>query len=411
MRPVGRIAVLAACLALAIPAARAEQGSFERIQRGRYLVQAGDCAACHTPEGADTMSGGVPLRTPFGTIYSANISSDAETGIGAWTDAQFYRAMHEGISADGGRLFPAFPYPWFTKVTRDDVDAIRAYLRTLPAVKMRPPENSFPFPLVPGIAMGAWNWVFFTPGTYKPDPNKSPEWNRGAYLVEGLGHCGACHTPTNIAGSAKHGDAYQGGVLDNWFAPNLTNNPVAGLGSWTEDDIVSFLKTGRTATAVAYGPMAQVVRDSTSYLTESDLKAIAVYLKGMTGPKPGAPGRPAANVVTAGEAIYVDTCSACHQSQGQGVPGMFPALKGTAMVQSDNPTTIIRLILNGGQAVATDQHPTPVSMPDFGWKLSDEQVAAVASYVRSAWGNQGAPVSAGEVRSVRDGVQAASSAH
>jgi len=259
--------------------------------------------------------------------------------------------------------------------------------------------------------MGAWNWFFFTPGTYKSDPNKSAEWNRGAYLVEGLGHCGACHTPTNIAGAAKHGDAYQGGVLDNWFAPDLTDNSREGLGSWTEDDIVRFLKTGRTATAVAYGPMAQVVRDSTSHLTDADLKAIAAYLKGVTGPKPGTPGRPAANVATAGEAIYVDTCSACHQSQGQGVPGMFPALKGTSIVQSRDPTTIIRLILNGGQAVATDQHPTPVSMPDFGWKLSDQQVAAVASYVRSAWGNQAAPVSAGDVRSVRGAVQAASSAH
>ncbi|MEO9189844.1 MAG: cytochrome c, partial [Acetobacteraceae bacterium] len=267
----GKFAAWVAIAAIASIPAHAEQGSFAQIQRGRYLVRAGDCQACHTPEGADTMSGGVPLRTPFGTIYSANISSDAETGIGAWTDEQFYRAMHEGISADGGHLYPAFPYPWFTKVTRQDSDAIHAYLRTVPAVKLRPPSNSFPFPLVPGVAMSGWNWMFFTPGTYRPDPAKSAEWNRGAYLVEGLGHCGACHTPTNIAGAAKHGQAYQGGVLDDWYAPSLTDNSRNGLGAWTADDIVSFLKTGRTATAVAYGPMAQVVQDSTSHLTDADL--------------------------------------------------------------------------------------------------------------------------------------------
>lgn len=407
-----KLAALVACLLLGVAVqARAEQGSFAQIAEGRYLVAAGDCEACHVPEGARTMSGGVPLRTPFGTIYSSNISSDPKTGIGTWTLAQFDRAMRHGRSADGDRLFPAFPYPWFTKVTDQDVAAIYAYLRTLPPVKMRPPPNTIPFPLTLGIAKGAWNWLFFTPGAFKPDSAKSPEWNRGAYLVQGLGHCGACHTPVNFLGAAKQGHAYQGGMLDNWFAPNLTDTSRTGLADWGEDDIVSFLKTGRTARAVAYGPMAQVVQDSTSHLTDADLKAIAVYLKGLAGPKAPAPSAPPTYVANAGQAIYADKCSACHQSRGQGVPAMFPALGGSGIVQSHDPTTLIRLILNGGQAVATETHPTPVSMPAFGWQLSDTEVATVASYVRAAWGNQAAEVSAGKVGDVRTAVQAATSAH
>ena len=407
-----KAAALAACLLLGLTIhARAEQGSFAQIAEGRYLVAAGDCKACHVPDGARTMSGGVPLRTPFGTIYSSNISSDPETGIGAWTLAQFERAMRHGRSADGDRLYPAFPYPWFTKVTDQDIAAIYAYLRTLPPVKMRPPPNDLPAPLTLGIAKGAWNWLFFTPGVLKPDPSKSAEWNRGAYLVQGLGHCGACHTPVNILGAAKKGQAYQGGLLDNWFAPNLTDTSRTGLGDWSEDDIVGFLKTGRTAKAVAYGPMAQVVRDSTSHLTDADLKAIAVYLKGMPGPKAPSASAPPAHVADAGQAIYADRCSACHQSRGQGVNAMFPALAGSGVVQSRDPTTLIRLILNGGQAVATETRPTPVSMPAFGWQLSDAEVAAVAGYVRSAWGNQAADVSAGKVADVRGAVRAATSAH
>jgi mono/diheme cytochrome c family protein len=404
MRPA--IAAFAACLAIAIPQARALQGSYEEIQRGRYLFDVGDCASCH----GESLAGGIPLRTPFGVIYSPNITTDPETGIGAWTDDQFYQAMHSGIAADGTRLYPAFPYPWFTKATRQDIDAIRAYLRTVPPVKARTPPLGLPFPFDIRLSMLGWNYFFFQEGTFRPDPAKSAEWNRGAYLVEGLAHCGACHTPTSMLGASAGGQPYRGGVLDNWYAPDLTSDQRAGLGAWSVQDIVDFLKTGRTDKEVAYGPMSEVIHYSTSRMTDADLKAMAVYLKDQPAARPNAtPGKPEASLASAGEAIYVDTCSACHQSQGQGVPGMFPPLKSSAIVQSADPTTIIRLILNGGHAVATDQHPTPVSMPAFGWKLTNQQVAAVASYVRSAWGNEAPPVSGAEVQKLRGAVQAVAS--
>jgi mono/diheme cytochrome c family protein len=408
------MAVAAAAGAIAFcapPSVRAEQGSFAQIERGRYLAAAGDCAGCHTAEGGRPMAGGRALQTPFGVIYTPNITPDAATGIGAWTDDQFYRAMHEGIAADGTHLYPAFPYPWFTKVTRPDVDAIHAYLRTLPAVSYRRPDNKLPWPLDDPNAMIGWNALYFDAGTYTPDPGQSKAWNRGAYLVQGLGHCGACHTPTNFLGASEKSRRLQGGELSNWYAPGLAGGKRAGLGHWSAQDIVDFLRTGRTATAIAYGPMAEVVHYSTSSMTEDDLRAIAAYLKSLPPPgPPEAPDRPPAGVADAGVAIYADTCSACHGADGKGVSRMFPPLAGTAIVQSPSPTTVIRLILNGGQAVATDEEPTPVAMPSFGWKLSDEQIAAVASYVRSAWGNRASPVSASAVHAVRQAVESASSA-
>jgi mono/diheme cytochrome c family protein len=405
----------AACAALAIVGVpsrlRAEESSFVQIQRGKELVAAGDCEGCHTVQGGAKFAGGRPLQTPFGTIYTSNITSDAETGIGSWTEDQFYRAMHEGIDNKGNHLYPAFPYPWFTKVTRQDVEAIHAYLGTLPAVRYRRPGNTLPWPLDQRATMAGWNTFYFKPGTYEPDPNRSTQWNRGAYLVFGLGHCGACHTPDNFLGAAKADRHLQGGVLSDWFAPSLVGDRRDGLGNWTEQQIVNFLKTGQTKDGVAYGPMEEVVHYSTSAMSDDDLKAIAVYLKSLPAAKgPAAASRPASDIANAGQAIYVDSCSACHGENGQGVAELFPALKASAIVQGENPTTVIRLILNGGHAVATDQRPTGVSMPSFGWKLSDAEVAALASYIRSAWGNEAAPVSASDVQDERKAVENASSA-
>lgn len=399
----------AACAALIVvgapPKVRAEESSFAQIQRGKNLVAAGDCEGCHTNQVGALLAGGRPLQTPFGTVYSANITSDPQTGIGTWTDDQFYRAMHDGIAADGSHLYPAMPYPWYTKVTRADVGAIRAYLRTVPPVRNRPPGNTLPWPLDVRASMAAWNTLYFKSGTYKPAPKRSEQWNRGAYLVLGLGHCGACHTPDNFLGAPKSDRHLQGGVLSDWYAPSLVGDRRSGLGDWTEQQIVDFLKTGQTKDGVAYGPMGEVVHYSTSAMSDDDLKAMAVYLKSLPAPKnqPTA-SRPSSDIATAGQAIYVDSCSACHGENGQGVAELFPALKANAIVQGDNPTTVIRLILNGGHAVATDQRPTGVSMPSFGWKLSDPQVAALASYVRSAWGNAAAPVSASQVSNVRKAV-------
>ncbi|MGX7877453.1 c-type cytochrome [Mesorhizobium sp. ORM6] len=393
------------------PFAHGQIGDFAKQEHGRQLVAAGDCVACHTAEGGRPFAGDRPIETPFGIIYSANITPDAETGIGAWSDEQFYRAMHEGIAANGTRLYPAFPYPWFTKVTREDVDDIRAYLRTLEPVRSTPRPNEFPWPLNHRIAMAGWNGLFFTPGEFKRDKNQSTEWNRGAYLVEGLAHCGACHTPKDVFGADKDSQRYQGSEIQNWFAPNLTGEQRTGLGTWSEQDIVSFLKTGRNERTTAYGPMAEVVKDSTSRMTDADLKAIASYLKSLPPSSVDAPATPNRDVMKQGQNIYLDQCSACHQLGGDGAKNMFPSLKGSAAVQSREPLSVVRLILNGGHAASVPGSPKLLSMPSFGWKLSDDQIAAVATFVRNAWGNRADPVSSDDVKALRESVEAANSAY
>src|SRR6185312_4962904 len=245
-------------------AAWTEQLSYGQAERGRYLVAAGDCQDCHTKAGGQPFAGDRAIQTPFGVIYSSNITPDHDTGIGAWSDDQFYRAMHQGIAANGDRLYPAFPYPWYTKVTREDTLAIRAYLNTLDPVRAEPPPNKLDWPLSYREVMRGWNELFLKEGEFSPDPKKSPEWNRGAYLVEGLGHCGACHTPTNFLGAAKTSERLQGGTLQDWYAPDLADDLRSGLGSWSDADIVAFLKTGRNDRTAAYGPMAEVITYSTS---------------------------------------------------------------------------------------------------------------------------------------------------
>jgi mono/diheme cytochrome c family protein len=397
------IALLGAVALLPSGAAWTEQLSYGQAERGRYLVEAGDCQACHTNATEQPFAGGRPIQTPFGVIYSTNITPDRDTGIGAWSDDQFYRAMHQGVAANGNYLYPAFPYPWYTKVTRDDALAIHAYLNTLDPVRAERPKNSLIWPLGYREVMRGWNELFFKEGEFSPDPKKSTEWNRGAYLVEGLGHCGACHTPTNFLGAAKTSERLEGGTLQDWYAPSLAGDLRSGLGNWNEADIVAFLKTGRNARTAAYGPMAEVITYSTSKLNDEDLKAVATYLKAMPAPAASAtkPAKPGLKLAQAGEAIYIDNCSACHKSNGAGVPGTFPPLKDDATVQDRDPTTIIRVILDGAHAVATDARPTPLAMPSFKWKLSNEEVAAVASYARNAWGNAAPPVSADEVQSMR----------
>ena len=410
MRTISVVGICAAGSTLAIAVlstALADVGGYAQHQRGQYLAAIGDCASCHTAEGGKPFAGGRPIETPFGDVYSPNITPDLETGIGAWTGDEFYRAMHEGIAKDGTHLFPAFPYPWFTKATREDVDDIRAYLSTIPAVRARRPENTLVWPLNHPMAMTGWNALFFSPGEFQPDRTKSAEWNRGAYLVEGLGHCGACHSPKNIFGAVKESQSFEGSPIQNWFAPKLTGDMRSGIGGWSADDIVRFLKSGHTTRTLAYGPMAEVVSISTSKMKESDLHAIAEYLKSLPSRTETAePVSADRSTLSSGEAIYLDACSACHQTQGQGVPGLFPALKGDTMVHAQNPSSIIRLILHGGRGAWTPQDPNAVAMPSFGWKLSDSQIASVATYIRTAWGNSASPVSADTVQSLRKAVEA-----
>jgi mono/diheme cytochrome c family protein len=398
---------LACILGLAAEAAAADT-SFARVERGRYLVTAGDCVACHTASGGKPFAGGRPIQTPFGPIYSANITPDRETGIGAWTDEEFYNALHSGIAPSGAHLYPAFPYPYFAKATREDVQAIRAYLGTLDPVKSTPPPPDLAWPLGHRFLLNGWNGLFFDQGTFQPTAGKSDEWNRGAYLVQGLGHCGACHTPKNFAGGDETDQALQGGLVQGWFAPDITNAQRTGIGSWSADDLVEYLETGRNKHSGATGLMAEVVADSTSGLSKQDLHAIAVYLKDQKGRQAENPDPPPQKVMAAGKAIYSDSCSGCHQMNGKGVPGMFSPLVGSASAQSNDPTTLVRIVLQGTRTVPTDTRPTPATMPAYGWKLTDGQIAAVLTFVRNEWGNAAEPVEASDVESVRRALRSSS---
>jgi mono/diheme cytochrome c family protein len=278
---------------------------------------------------------------------------------------------------------------------------MRAYLNTLPPVKQQRRESKLPFPLNQRVVMRGWDLLFFDAGTYQPDPNKSAEWNRGAYLVEGAGHCGGCHTPKNVLGGDKSSDVLLGGLVQNWFAPKIAGNMQDGTGSWSVDDIVEYLKTGRNKRSGAAGLMGEVVANSTSKLPDSDLRAIAVYIKDIKGGPAPTAAAPEKNVMAAGEAIFRDSCAGCHRADGKGVPRMFPPLTHNANVQQQNATTVMRVILEGAQTAPTDKAPTPFAMPAFDWKLTDAQIAAVATYVRNSWGNSATPVSADEVKDLR----------
>ncbi|MFZ0846021.1 MAG: c-type cytochrome [Pseudolabrys sp.] len=401
------LALLASALTGLCSNANAADTSFARIEQGRRLVNAGDCVSCHTAEKGKPFAGGRSIETPFGVIYSPNLTPDRQTGIGGWSDEDLYRAMHFGRRPDGSRLYPAFPYPYFTKMTRDDVMAVRAYLNTLPAVDSRSHGLSLTWPLNHRMVMRGWDWMFFKPGTFRTNPEKSAEWNRGAYLVEGAAHCGACHTPKNILGADKTSEAFHGGVIQNWFAPKIANNMHDGTGAWSIDDMVEYLKTGRNKFSGAAGLMSEVVSNSTSKLPDADLHAIATYIKDIDG-GPASPPPPQKEPddkrFLAGKAIFNDSCAACHQADGKGVPNMFPPLQGNANVQQRDPTTVVRVILEGARTVATDPRPTPFAMPAFNWKLKDDEVAAVANYVRTAWGNHAPPVDPDQVKKLRAAV-------
>jgi len=401
-----------ACLAAAAAAfglaalgtsASAQTAQTSQIERGRYLVRAGDCESCHTVKQRQAFAGGMPIPTPFGVIYSPNITPDPDTGIGKWSKDDFWNAMHRGIDDEGKHLYPAFPYPWFTKLSRADVDAIKDYLASVPAIKHQNMAPELPWPLSWRAVMAGWNLLYFRPGEYEPNSAKSPEWNRGAYLVEGAGHCAACHTPKNVLGATKTGDALQGGSAgEHWYAPSLTGDVRDGIGDWSVAEIVEYLKTGLNAKSAAAGTMTEVVKNSTQYLTDADLKAIAVYLKDI----PAASNEPAAPVLTGaamvrGEALYIDNCTGCHMPDGGGVAKVFPPLKRSAVIQSREPGTVLHVVLGGEKMAGTASKPSALAMPGFAEKLNDEQIADVVNYIRNAWGNRGSLVDARAVADVR----------
>jgi mono/diheme cytochrome c family protein len=395
------LASMLLCTASVFDGARADP-SAETIARGKAMAEAADCAGCHTADPSKPFAGGRRIDTPFGAIYSPNLTPDRDTGIGAWSDDEFLRALRYGIGRDGSRYYPAFPYPNFTKMIRDDIFAIRAYLATLPPVHNTPPPPQLRWPLNYRAVMRAWNYLFFRPGIFEPDQSKSTAWNRGGYLVTGAAHCGACHTPKNIFGADRRGQSFGGGQVAGWFAPRLDGAARSGLKSWSADDIVEYLSSGRNGKSHADGPMAEVVVDSTSKMSDGDIRAIAVYLKDLSAgaPEPEVTPPPPADMAT-GKAIYARACIACHEADGSGAPRIYPPLPGNALLQSADPLSTLRIILDGAQTVTTPRAPNPGSMPAYAKQLSDREIADVANYIRNSWGNAAPPVTPAQVARAR----------
>ncbi|SEQ74227.1 Cytochrome c, mono-and diheme variants [Faunimonas pinastri] len=379
------------------------------VAKGEYLARAGDCVACHTTPEGKLFSGGRAMPTPFGTLYTSNITPDPETGIGKWTADDFYKTMHEGRFPDGGLLYPAMPFTSYTKVTREDSDAIFAYLRTIPPVRQADRPHDLQFPYNNRSLILGWRTLFFSEGTFRPDPKQSDEWNRGAYLVEGLGHCGMCHTAINALGGSSESKAFQGGLIpmQNWYAPSLTSNKEAGLGDWSIKDIADLLKSGVSHRGVVYGPMAEVVYNSLQYLSDEDTRAMAVYLKSLaqgTPPEPAASPLPTTEsslLLSLGKTVYDRQCASCHGAEGKGMPPHYPPLAGNQSIQMGSAVNPIRMVLNGGYPPGTSGNPHPYGMPPFAQSLSDNEIAAVVTYIRTSWGNRGAPVSAADANALR----------
>jgi mono/diheme cytochrome c family protein len=378
------------------------------LNQGEYLARAGDCVACHTDPEGKPFAGGRPMPTPFGNLYVPNITPDDETGIGKWSADDFYRMMHTGISRDGRYMYPAMPFASYSKVTRADSDAIYAYLMSVPPVHQqnRPHELRFPFNRR-DLLLG-WRTLYFKEGEYQPDPKQSAQWNRGGYLVEGLGHCSMCHTAINALGGSSESKAFEGGMIpnQNWYAPSLTSNREAGLGEWSIQEIADLLQVGTSHRGAVYGPMAEVVYHSLQFLTDEDAQAMAVYLKSLPQRESEAPPTSQARMVSPevmekGRAIYEKWCAMCHGREGKGNTPMYPPLADNPSITMASPVNSIRMVLNGGYAPGTRKNPRPHGMPPFAQILDDEDIAAVVTYIRVAWGNNGIPVTAAESNELR----------
>lgn len=399
------------------------------VEQGRYLATAGDCVSCHTRPGGQPFAGGLPLKTQFGTLYTPNITPDRDTGIGGWSEEQLARAMREGVADDGDHLYPVFPYTAYTKVTDEDVHAIFAYLRSLQPVIYTPPKNEMKFPFSIRPLMIVWNKLFFKEGRFVPDASKPAEWNRGAYLVEGLGHCGSCHTPRNVLGGERASLALTGGTyldeitdavedqnivaLDNlvrpWSAVSLTTSPT-GLGAWSVGDIEAYLKTGHNKRAGVFGPMSKVVNNSTKFLSDPDLHAIAVYLTSLPAATRNSGQKIPDDKIKAGEIVYTTRCGDCHLPTGLGIAQgpnvdptkVSPPLVGNAVVQAPDPATLINVILYGAHEGTQGADSWP-KMPGFENEvgIDDDQIAALANYLRASWGNQGDAVAPSAVAKQR----------
>ena len=389
---------------------RADGADPALLERGRYLALAGNCSGCHTAPGGEPYAGGVGIETPFGTVFTSNLTPDRASGIGEWSESHFWRAMHNGRSRDGRLLYPAFPYPNYTRMTRGDSDAIYAWLRTLEPVSRPNEPHTLRFPYDSQLALAVWRALFFEPQVQEPEPGRSAQWNRGAYLVNGLGHCNACHSGRNLFGATSGTLDLSGGLIpvQNWYAPSLQAADEAGVADWGLNDIIDLLGTGVSQRGSVTGPMASVVFRSTQHLSPSDLEAMAAFLK--TLPQVPAPVPPQAastgayrGTMEQGRKIYEADCAGCHGDQGEGVPGAYPPLAGNRAVTLDPPANLVRIVLGGGFPPATAGNPRPYGMPPFATALGDSDIAAVLTMIRRSWGNSGTPVTTGDVHRYRGG--------
>ncbi len=385
----------------------AAHASAEQIARGAYLARAGNCMGCHTERGGAAYAGGRGVPTPFGSVFAPNLTPDRSSGLGDWTAVEFWRALHNGRARDGRLLYPAFPYPNYTRITRVDSDAIFAYLRSLPAIAQANRAHTLEFPFDQQAALAVWRALYFRPAQPETDASRNAEWNRGAYLVEGLGHCNACHASRNALGATASPLDLAGGLIpvQNWYAPSLTSPHEAGVADWSDEHVVALLKTGVSQRGAVMGPMSEVVSGSTQHLSEPDLRAMASYLKGLPPPATQAAVAPrSAGLIAAsgsGAKLYDRHCAACHGDQGEGVPGVYPALAGSRAVTMRTPANLVHMVLEGGFPPATAGNPRPYGMPPFATVLSNDEVAQLLTHVRSSWGNQGTAVSALDVTKFR----------
>jgi mono/diheme cytochrome c family protein len=390
------------------------QASASQIEQGRYLALAGNCMACHTTRGSPPLAGGRRIDTPFGGVYSSNLTPDPETGLGRWTAQDFWQAMHRGRSQNGRLLIPAFPYNHTSVITRQDSDAIFAWLNTQAPVVQAQPAHTLFWPVGTQPALAVWRSLFFEPSPFQADKSQSVEWNRGAYLVQGLGHCAACHSPRNALGASGAVNDLSGGLMPvtNWYAPDLTRDSESGMASTPLPEIVRLLRTGASDTAQTSGPMGDVVQHSLQHLKETDLQAMSVYLqsRAQSTPQPAPakaePARISLQVATLGSAVYERQCLQCHGEQGAGVKTSsdevaYPALAGNRAVLLSDPTNLVQLVLYGGYGPATAGHPRPFGMPPAVLELQDRDIAAVLTHLRTRWGNQASEVTPLQVNRIR----------
>ncbi|WEN16429.1 cytochrome c [Rhodanobacter sp. AS-Z3] len=376
------------------------------IAKGQYLATVGDCAGCHTAQGGARLAGGRVMVTPFGDIPVPNITPDRETGLGEWSFEDFWQALHAGKGRHGELLYPAFSYTSYTKVSHDDALAMFAWLQSLPPVHQPARAPSLAFPYSVRNSLKAWRALYFNEGEFKPDPAQSAEWNRGAYLVQGLGHCNECHAARDSLGGTANNALLSGGKIpvQDWYAPDLSTREHGGLEGWSAQDIVDLLKTGQSSRGVAFGPMAAVISDSTQHMTEADLHAVANYLQSLP---PRAPATVATTPFDAkalteqGSKVYAQHCVDCHGKQGEGVAGVYPPLDGNSSVTEPTGINATRMVLLGGFAPVTAANQRPYSMPPFAQQLSDADVAAVVTYLRRSWSNHGSIVRSEQVRASR----------